>query len=181
MWGLLLRPETFYVAYLHFVFFHVLIASNLFFSQESKEPVRVPTRKAGLWHFSTVSVAGFKEPLQIAALPGVSGEKRKQQPYLVLYCQRGSERTLNAFVDWREEVSFIGQATLKINGTEAAPFDPMPLVPGSLDRMKLPGKTSSLLREAIQVELSIHNRQALFVLLHWDKIQRQMQQSCATN
>ncbi len=166
---------------MHSVFFHVLIASNLFLNQESKEVLRVQPPKAGRWYFSTVSVAGFKEPLQIASLPGVSGEHNKQQPYLVLYCQRGTERSLNAFVDWREEVSFIGQATLKINGTEAAQFDPMPLVPGSLDRMKLPGKTSSLLREAIQVELSIHNRQALFVLLHWDKIQRQMQQSCATN
>jgi len=67
----------------------------------------------------------------------VSGEKSKKPPYLVIYRQRGSEYTLNAFVDWREDVSFVSQAKLEINETQAGLFDPVPLVPRDLSRIKL--------------------------------------------
>ena len=149
--------------------------------QESKEPIRIGPKKAGNWFFSTVTVAGFSEPLQIASLPGSSIKSKKKPPHLVIYCQRGSVRSLNAFVDWREEVSYLGKASVWVNGREAASFDAEPLVAGNLTQMKLPAATSPLLKRAIVIELSVAGEKASFLLLHWDAIQQRMLQRCAAN
>lgn len=180
-----MRQKKFFVAFLHFVFFHVLACTGAPLGEEAKGSVKPVRRKAGNWFFSTIPLSGFKTPLQIAALPSTTPvatvDGKKQAPYLVLYCQEGSARELNAFVDWRKNVSFIGNTIVKINGIEASVKATMPLVPGDLSRMKLPAETAASLREASLVEVTIRDEHSAFVMLHWQEIRRRLLRSCGAN
>ncbi len=115
--------------------------------------------------YSTVTVAGSREALQIAALPGTpviaSGEGNRKAPYLAFYCQRGSAKELNAFVDWRRDIG-VGEGLVKLNGVAMPGIVGIPLVEGDRGKMSLPQTLVPLLREAIQIEVIVKGVEARF-------------------
>lgn len=103
------------------------------------------------------------------ALPGtpviVSGEGNRKAPYFAFYCQRGSPKELNAFVDWRRDIG-VGESLVILNGVAMPGFVGMPLVEGDRGKMSLPKTLMPLLREAIQIEVIVKGVEARFLLLH---------------
>lgn len=177
--------ETFYVAYLHTVFFHVLAALVLNQNREATKPVKVPPRLAGNWIYSTVPVAGQEFPLQLAALPATAAvslaDGKKVAPYLVIYCQRGAARPLNAFLDMRLPVALEGKAIVKLNGKDFPAFAIAPLIEGDASRLSLPHDLTPLLREAVQLEVLLPGYNVNFVLLNWPKMRERLDGGCRAN
>ncbi len=151
-------------------------------AQEASRPIKVPPKLAGNWIFSTVPVAGEKAPLQMAALPATTAitleDGKKVAPYLVVYCQPGAARPLNAFLDMRHPVSLDGSALVKLNGKDFPAFPLMPLQPGDASRINLPHDLTPLLREAVQLDLRVPGHTVSFVLLNWPKIRDRLESSC---
>lgn len=137
---------------------------------------------AGNWIFSTVTVPGQEVPLQLAALPAttttVLENGKKMAPYLVIYCQRGAARPINAFLDMRMQMALTGTAIVKINGKDFTPFALTPLQPGDASRISLPHELTPLLREAVQLEFQLPGHTAHFLLLHWPEIRERLERSC---
>ncbi len=145
-------------------------------------PVKVPPKLAGNWIYSTVPVAGQEHPLQLAALPATAAvslaDGKKVAPYLVIYCQRGAARPLNAFVDMRVQLALGGRAIAKLNGKDFPPFEISPLIGGDISRFSLPPDLTPLLREAVQLEMLLPGYSVTFVLLNWPKMRERLDASC---
>lgn len=151
-------------------------------AQEASRPIKVPPKLAGNWIFSTVPVPGEKAPLQLAALPASTALKledgKKVAPYLVIYCQLGAARPLNAFLDMRLPISLDGTVLVKLNGKEFPAFPLTPLRQGDASRINLPRDLTPLLREAVELELQLPGHTVSFVLLNWQKIRSRLESSC---
>ena len=151
-------------------------------AQEASRPIKVPPKLAGNWIFSTVPVPGQKAPLQLAALPATTVVKladgNKVAPYLVIYCQPGAARPLNAFLDMRLPISLDGTVTVKLNGKDFPAFPLTPLQQGDASRINLPHDLTPLLREAVELELQVPGHSVSFILLNWQKIRGRLESSC---
>jgi hypothetical protein len=134
---------------------------------------------AGNWLYSTSTVPGFSEPLQIAALP--ASNSPSPRPYLTFYCQRGAKPILHAFLDWRTATPSTGDLTIHSNGKAVGTFPVQPLIPQDGQRMILPSHLHPLWPNAVQLDLATSQRKASFLLLHWPQVEQRLLRSCGLN
>jgi hypothetical protein len=134
---------------------------------------------AGNWLYSTSTVPGFKEPLQIAALPASSSPSPR--PYLTFYCQRDAKPILHTFIDWRTPTPSTGELSLHLNGKPVGTFPIQPLQPNDGQRMTLPSHLHPLWTNALRIEIATTQRKASFLLLNWPQVEQRLLRSCGLN